>query len=629
MRTSFLHAYNLKSIIIYLVGIPMLLSDFVNVLSFICSLIPANMLVLSSPFKDSFLVFSFILFGFGIVQSFFTLSFFGLYGTFICQFITLLNLWIALCLNAERILFLGEHSHIIISKWFVLSSHSIVYWEFYLDIVSLSFALLTTSIALFVLVYTFAYFRYEPNVDRLILLLSSFVWSMVLLVLSGNMFLLLLGWELIGLTSFLLINFWATRAGTFKAAFKAFTFNKFSDAALIFAIILLGITFQDLTIQTILTESTIFNTNCILIPSKIRALELICFFLLIAASIKSAQFISHLWLPDSMEAPVPASALIHSATLVSAGVFLVLRLYPLFEQSWIFCNITPLIGAITAAYGGLVAAYQTDVKRLLAYSTISHCGFLMLLTTLGSIEHTLVYLYIHGFFKAMAFLCVGNVIRFSKNYQDLRRMGNFWKFLPIELVCLVIALLNLSGAPFFWGFVCKHLVLVAASKSSTYLLVWGFTLVGALMGPFYSYKLITHIFFDTIKSRKSVLLSNSRKSLSSYFNSNTPIAGWLSICFLGLVAYILIFLLVTWLVWTDNTFSDSLSLININQADQVSGIFLGSLLNISFFNWLGIIAWLSIIIIKWGYEYNSFKVLEQFLFYLLILFYLILALKII
>ena len=184
-------------------------------------------------------------------------------------------------------------------------------------------------------------------------------------------------------------------------------------------------TFHDLSIPTLLSEAANANTSCLLGDSRTRAIEVAVLAMLLAASIKSAQVIGHLWLPDSMEAPVPASALIHSATLVSAGVFLVLRLYPLFEQSWSFYTITPLFGAITAAYGGLVAAYQTDVKRLLAYSTISHCGFLMLLTTFGSVEHTLAYLYIHGFFKAMAFLCVGNVIRFAKNYQDLRRMGNF------------------------------------------------------------------------------------------------------------------------------------------------------------------------------------------------------------
>jgi NADH:ubiquinone oxidoreductase subunit 5 (subunit L)/multisubunit Na+/H+ antiporter MnhA subunit len=126
-----------------------------------------------------------------------------------------------------------------------------------------------------------------------------------------------------------------------------------------------------------------------------------------------------------MEAPVPASALIHSATLVSAGVFLILRLYPIFELSFVFNNITPLVGITTAFYGGFVATFQSDIKRMLAYSTISHCGFLIFLTTFGYIDYVIIYLYVHGFFKATIFLCAGNIIRFSKNYQDLRRMGQY------------------------------------------------------------------------------------------------------------------------------------------------------------------------------------------------------------
>ena len=152
-------------------------------------------------------------------------------------------------------------------------------------------------------------------------------------------------------------------------------------------------------------------------------MTLLVFFFLGAAFIKSAQVGFHIWLPDSMEAPVPASALIHSATLVSAGIFLILRLYPIFECSSIFYILTPIISIFTAFFGGFAAFYQNDLKRILAYSTISHCGLLMFLTTLGSFEFTLLYLYVHGFFKAIAFLCVGNIIRFNKNYQDVRRMG--------------------------------------------------------------------------------------------------------------------------------------------------------------------------------------------------------------
>lgn len=161
-----------------------------------------------------------------------------------------------------------------------------------------------------------------------------------------------------------------------------------------------------------------------------------------------------------MEAPVPASALIHSATLVSAGVFLLLRLNQLFELSLFSYLLIQIFGSTTAFYGGFCAIFQSDIKKLLAYSTISHCGFLMVCVSLESIELTILYLYIHGFFKATSFLCVGNIIRVSLNYQDFRRMGMYFKYLPFEFYTLTICLLNLSGAPFTIGFYSKHLLFV-------------------------------------------------------------------------------------------------------------------------------------------------------------------------
>ena len=192
---------------------------------------------------------------------------------------------------------------------------------------------------------------------------------------------------------------------------------------MLMGLLLCAMTFNDLTIPAILMEFDKANSLYLTNVYKLHNLDLIAFVFLSASFIKSAQIGGHVWLPDSMEAPVPASALIHSATLVSAGVFLILRLYPLFEHTTIFYLLAPVVGAFTAMYGGTVAYYQTDLKRILAYSTISHCGFLIFLTTLGSTEFTLAYLYVHGFFKAIAFLCAGNIIRFCKGYQDLRRMG--------------------------------------------------------------------------------------------------------------------------------------------------------------------------------------------------------------
>lgn len=330
-----------------------------------------------------------------------------------------------LVLNMDFFLLKGGVLQLTLFKWFKLNGLLEVRFELLIDIVSFGFMFLTTTIAIFVTFFAFSYFRYEPNVERLILLLNAFVLSMVLLVISGNLVVLFLGWELIGLTSFLLINFWSTRVGTLKAAFKAYTFNKVSDLSLFFAIVLVYYSFHEISFSKLSYLFFLYNDYTLSAFVEIRTVELTSFFFLLAAFIKSAQAGFHIWLPDSMEAPVPASALIHSATLVSAGIFLGLRLQPLFELSVYFHTVVPLLASFTAFIGGFGAFFQTDLKRVLAYSTISHCGFLFFLTCFNCVEYTLIYLYVHGFFKASSFLCVGNIIRFSKNYQDVRRMGAY------------------------------------------------------------------------------------------------------------------------------------------------------------------------------------------------------------
>ena len=192
-----------------------------------------------------------------------------------------------------------------------------------------------------------------------------------------------------------------------------------------------------------------------------------------------------------MEAPVPASSLIHSATLVSAGIYLILRFNFIFDLTQFSKFIIPLIGSITAAYGGVCAAAQSDIKKTLAYSTISHCGFLMVLCSTEMNEFTILYLYVHGFFKAGVFMCVGNVLRITKGYQDTRRMGGLLKFLPFEYFCAVIGVINLAGLPFTFGFFIKHLLLLSLDK---YIYLYYFVmfncLIGAFSGLFYSFRLI-------------------------------------------------------------------------------------------------------------------------------------------
>jgi NADH-quinone oxidoreductase subunit L len=271
---------------------------------------------------------------------------------------------------------------------------------------------------------------------------------------------------------------------------------------------------------------------------KINYVELISLFLLGSAFIKSAQFGAHIWLPDSMEAPVPASALIHSATLVSAGIYLLLRFTTLFELSNISMSLIAVIGSLTAFYGGLVSMYQSDAKRILAYSTISHCGFLMVVYTTGVLEYVVLYLYVHGFFKAAVFLCVGNVIRFSKNNQDFKRMGMFYKYLPFDCFASFICLINLSGLPFTFGFYIKHLLFVGLDSNFVlYYIVLVNCLFGALTGLFYSYRLYYNIFFDYKKAKKKQYFSAIGHILNSKYYSNGTIGANLAVTGLVFVAY--------------------------------------------------------------------------------------------
>jgi NADH-quinone oxidoreductase subunit L len=240
-----------------------------------------------------------------------------------------------------------------------------------------------------------------------------------------------------------------------------------------------------------------------------------------------------------MEAPVPASALIHSATLVSAGIYLLLRFTALFELSNFSLTLISVVGALTAFYGGLVSMYQSDTKRILAYSTISHCGFLMVIYTTGVLEFVLLYLYVHGFFKAAVFLCVGNIIRFSKNNQDFKRMGSYYKYLPFDCLASFICLINLSGLPFTFGFYIKHLLFVGLNSNFIlYYFVLINCLLGALTGLFYSYRLFYNVFFDFKKSKKKQYTYYNPKNLNSIHYSNTTVASTLAIISLIIVAYV-------------------------------------------------------------------------------------------
>lgn len=360
-----------------------------------------------------------------------------------------------------------------------------------LDGLSYLFILLVSIIGLGTNFYILNYLKYEAQEDVFMLLINWFMFSMIILVLANNLFTLFLGWESIGLSSFFLINFWNTRRGTMKSSLKAFFFNKISDVFLFIFLILI----HYITASNNISVINLKIYLCLTTSSELYQYAGMCLF--ICTLFKSAQLFGHLWLPDSMEAPVPASALIHSATLVSAGIYLLLRFTPLI----IFNNfqmIILLIGSVTAAYGGVVSASQTDMKKLLAYSTISHCGFLFVSIGTEVYITVIIYLFLHGLFKALTFFCAGSFIRVAGS-QDTRNMGALNRLIPVDTIFLIICGFNLGGLPFSFGYLYKSMLISSLLNTNIFYFIVGFSTIGLLTSVIYVYRLIYYSAFDVAK----------------------------------------------------------------------------------------------------------------------------------
>ena len=584
-------------------------------------------IIISRFYDVPFFFLFFIFFVLITLFSFFFISYLGLYGIFISNFIGIFLFWCVYTLYFFIIMCDNCYYYINLGSWIVFNSSATVDFDFYFDYISYAFSYLTLTIGFFVYIFAFSYFRYEPLVDRLLLLLNSFMCSMIILVVSGNLIVLFFGWELIGLTSFFLINFWTNRINTFKSAFKAFSFNKISDFFLLLAIILFYNIFYTFDIYVINTYLQVYlQNNLSLLGFNFQYLNILSLCLLLCAFIKSAQFGFHIWLPDSMEAPVPASALIHSATLVSAGIFLILRFYSLFEILSYSKYIMIFIGSFTAFYGGWVSSFQTDIKRLLAYSTISHCGFLVVLCGLFNLNWVLSYLYIHGFFKALTFMCAGNIIRFSKNIQDYRRMGGYWKYLPFECFTCFICLVNLAGLPFSFGFFIKHLVFISINTFSwVFLLSLVFVLFAAFSGVLYSYRFYYFIFFDLKKARKTIYFEKQRIKLISNFYTNSSPASILSITFLLAIAFFFSYFLIYYSVFDIDFFTFKTTyLYNSNIFSTCLHTFDLSII-LSIYNWVVLFFFICIVFIQWRYVFNSHMVLDSvsFIFIFSLVFFLL------
>ena len=356
---------------------------------------------------------------------------------------------------------------VILGNW-IFSDSLNINWSFCFDSLTSIMLIVVTFISTLVHLFSIEYMRHDPHFQRFMSYLSLFTFFMLMLITANNFLQMFVGWEGVGLSSYLLINFWFTRIQANKAAIKAMLINRVGDFALLLAIFTIHITFNSLDYDVVFTLAPLFINYNILIGSlEFPVLDVICIMLFVGAMGKSAQLGLHTWLPDAMEGPTPVSALIHAATMVTAGVFLLARCSFLFEFSPIALQFVMFIGSCTAIFAATTGLFQNDMKRVIAYSTCSQLGYMIFACGLSSYSVGIFHLSNHAFFKALLFLGAGSVIHAVADEQDMRKMGGLKQLLPFSYSIMLIGSLALIGFPFLTGFYSKDTILEIAFANYT------------------------------------------------------------------------------------------------------------------------------------------------------------------
>ena len=372
---------------------------------------------------------------------------------------------------------------------------------FLVDSLTATMMVVVTFVSLMVHVYTIGYMADDPGYQRFFSYISLFTFSMLMLVMSNNFLQLFFGWEAVGLVSYLLIGFWYKRPTAIHANLKAFLVNRVGDFGFVLGIGLIYAWFGTLHYAEVFEAAPALATKAVqfLPGTEWMLLTVICVCLFIGAMGKSAQFPLHVWLPDSMEGPTPISALIHAATMVTAGIFMVARMSPLFELSDAALTFVIVIGAITAFFMGILGIIQNDIKRVVAYSTLSQLGYMTVALGASAFSAGIFHLMTHAFFKALLFLAAGSVIIGMHHEQDIRRMGGLWRKMPVTWITSLIGSLALIGTPFFAGFYSKDAIILAVEASAkaghagATFAYWAL-LVGVVITAFYSFRMFFLVF---------------------------------------------------------------------------------------------------------------------------------------
>jgi NADH-quinone oxidoreductase subunit L len=369
---------------------------------------------------------------------------------------------------------------------------------FLIDPLSATMMIVVSFVSLMVHIYTIGYMADDPGYQRFFSYISLFTFSMLMLVMSNNFLQLFFGWEAVGLVSYLLIGFWYNRPTAIYANLKAFLVNRVGDFGFLLGIALVLMYFGTLDYAAVFAGAERLSGNTIELFSghAWSLITVICILLFIGAMGKSAQFPLHVWLPDSMEGPTPISALIHAATMVTAGIFMVARMSPLFELSETALSFVLVIGAITAFFMALIATVQYDIKRVVAYSTLSQLGYMTMALGASAYSAAIFHLFTHAFFKAVLFLGAGSVIIAMHHQQDMRKMGGLAKYMPITYLTVLIGAIANAGLPPFAGFFSKETI-VEALKYATVPgagFAYALAVAGVFVGAFYSFRLVFYAF---------------------------------------------------------------------------------------------------------------------------------------
>ena len=394
--------------------------------------------------------------------------------------------------------------NIVIATW--INSGSLdVNWSMLIDPLSAIMLVVVTSVSSLVHIYSIGYMSHDPHKPRFMAYLSLFTFAMLMLVTSDNFIQLFFGWEGVGLCSYFLIGFWFKKESANAAAIKAFVVNRVGGFGFALGIFLIFYLFGTVNYSEVFQQMpTVVDKNLSFLGFEVKAIDLICLLLFIGAMGKSAQILLHTWLPDAMEGPTPVSALIHAATMVTAGVFLVVRCSPIYEYSPLILNLITIVGMTTAFFAATVALVQTDIKKIIAYSTCSQLGYMFFAAGVGAYNVAMFHLFTHAFFKALLFLGSGSVIHAFKDEQNINNMGGVWRKLPYTYALMVIGTLALTGFPFLSGFYSKDAIIEFAylRGNTTGYYAAGIGIFTAFLTSIYSWRLIFKTFHGKYNNKE-------------------------------------------------------------------------------------------------------------------------------